>query len=150
MDFVVVAKFAIVAIFPNVATAGIEERVVTTAIRELETDVLSLRQGGLGLKQWCQCNNRKKQNHYRENYLCVKVNAHVSASKFPQIFDANSTESEFPIWTFVSRVIRFSCPRHHEFATRERLHQFRDVPTTRFCSPRLPLYLEKKETVGVF
>ena len=53
MDFVVLAKFAIVAIFPNVATAAIEERVVTTAIRELETDVLSLRQGGLGLKQWC-------------------------------------------------------------------------------------------------
>jgi hypothetical protein len=101
MDFVVVAKFATVAIFPNVATAGIEERVVTAAIRELETDILSLGQGGLGLKQWCQCNNRKKQNQHRENYLCVKVNAHVSASSFPQIagrlkfriFEANCTET---------------------------------------------------------
>jgi len=80
MDFVVVAKFAIVAIFPNVATAAIEERVVAAAIRELDTDVLSLRQGGLGVKQWCECNNRKKQNQHGENYLCVKVNAHVSAS----------------------------------------------------------------------
>jgi hypothetical protein len=32
MDFVVLFKEAIVAIFPNVATAGIEERVATPAI----------------------------------------------------------------------------------------------------------------------
>jgi hypothetical protein len=32
MDFVVLFKLATVAIFPNVATAGIEERVVTAAI----------------------------------------------------------------------------------------------------------------------
>jgi hypothetical protein len=35
MDSVVVAKVAMVAIFPNVASVGIEERVVTRAIREL-------------------------------------------------------------------------------------------------------------------
>ena len=32
MDFVVLVELAIVAIFPNVAAAGIEERVVTPAI----------------------------------------------------------------------------------------------------------------------
>ena len=56
-DFVVVAKVAIVAIFPNVATAGIEERVVTPAIRELDT-AESLRNGGLGLKDWFQYDHR--------------------------------------------------------------------------------------------
>jgi hypothetical protein len=32
MDFVMLFEVAIFAIFPNVATAGIEERVVTSAI----------------------------------------------------------------------------------------------------------------------
>src|ERR1035438_1938094 len=50
VDFVVLAIVAIFAIFPNVASAGIEERVVTPAIRELDTGVLSLRHGGLRLK----------------------------------------------------------------------------------------------------
>jgi hypothetical protein len=50
MDFVVLAKVAIFAIFPNVASSGIEECVVTPAIRELDTGVLSLCQGGLRLK----------------------------------------------------------------------------------------------------
>ena len=54
MDFVVLFKLAIVAIFPNVATAGIEERVLTPAIRELDTAVGSVRHGGLGLKDWFQ------------------------------------------------------------------------------------------------
>jgi hypothetical protein len=80
MDFVVVAKVAMVAIFPNVASVGIEERVVTAAIRELDTGEVSLRHYGLGLKNWFQCEHRKEQNDEREDRLCVKVNAHVSAS----------------------------------------------------------------------
>jgi hypothetical protein len=80
MDFVVLAKLAIVAIFPNVAAAGIKERVVTTAIRELDTDVLSDRHGGLGLKDWFQYDYRKKQSDDCEDRLRVKINAHVSAS----------------------------------------------------------------------
>ena len=54
MDFVVVAEVAVVAILPNVASVGIEERVVTPAIRELDAGVGSLRHGGLGLKDWFQ------------------------------------------------------------------------------------------------
>jgi uncharacterized protein (DUF1810 family) len=80
MDFVVVAKVAMVAIFPNVASVGIEERVVTPAIRELDTGVASLRHCGLGLNYWFQCEHRKKQSDEREDRLCVKVNAHMSAS----------------------------------------------------------------------
>jgi hypothetical protein len=80
MDFVVLAKLAIVAIFPNVVAAGIEERVVAPAIRELDTDVLSVRHGGLGLKDWLQYDYRKKQSDECEDRLRVKVNAHVSAS----------------------------------------------------------------------
>jgi hypothetical protein len=49
-DFVVLPKVTIFTIFPDVASAGVEERVVTPAIRELDTDVLSLRHGGLRLK----------------------------------------------------------------------------------------------------
>ena len=60
-----VAKVAMVAIFPNVASAGIEERVVAPAIRELDTGEASLRQGGLGLKNWFQCEHRKKQSDER-------------------------------------------------------------------------------------
>jgi hypothetical protein len=33
-DFVVIPKVAMVAIFPNVASVGIEERVITPAVRE--------------------------------------------------------------------------------------------------------------------
>jgi hypothetical protein len=80
MGFVVVAKVAMVAIFPNVASVGIEERVVTPAIRELDASEASVGPGGLGLKDWLHCNHRKKQNEEREDRLCVKVNAHVSAS----------------------------------------------------------------------
>jgi uncharacterized protein (DUF1810 family) len=80
MDSVVVAKVAMVAIFPNVASVGVEERVVTAAIRELDTGEASLRHYGLGLKNWFQYEHRKKQNDEREDRLCVKVNAHVSAS----------------------------------------------------------------------
>jgi hypothetical protein len=80
MDFVVLPKLAIVAIFPNVAAAAIKERVVTTAIRELDTDVLSLRHGRLGLKDWFQYDYGKKQSDDCEDRLRVKINAHVSAS----------------------------------------------------------------------
>jgi hypothetical protein len=81
MDFVVLAKLALVAIFPNVATAGIEERVVAPAIRELDTSEVSIiRHGGLGLKDWFQYDYRKKQSDDCEDRLRVKVNAHVSAS----------------------------------------------------------------------
>jgi hypothetical protein len=71
MDFVMIAKVATVAIFPNVATVGIEERVVTPAIRELNTGEGSLRQGGLGLKDWFHYDHRQKQNDEREDRLCV-------------------------------------------------------------------------------
>jgi len=71
----VVAKVAMVAIFPNFAGVAIEERVVTPAIRELDADVASLRHCGLGLKNWFQCEHRKKQSDEREDRLCVKVNA---------------------------------------------------------------------------
>jgi hypothetical protein len=80
MDFVVLAKLAIVAIFPNVAAAGIKERVITTAIRELDTDVLSLGHGGLRLKELFQYDYRKKQSDDGEDGLRVKVDAHVSGS----------------------------------------------------------------------
>jgi hypothetical protein len=76
MDFVVLFKVAIFAIFPNVATAGIEERVVTPAIRELDTAVGSVRHGGLGLKDWFQYAHRKKQSDECEDSL-LKVSAHV-------------------------------------------------------------------------
>jgi hypothetical protein len=81
MDFVVLAKLALVAIFPNIAAAAIEERVVTPAIRELDTSVVSIiRQGGLGLKDWFQYDYRKKQSDECEDRLRVKINAHVSGS----------------------------------------------------------------------
>jgi hypothetical protein len=79
-DLIVVAKVAMVAIFPNVASVAIEERVVTPAVRELDTGVASLRHCGLGLKNWFQCEHRKKQSDDRKDRLCVKVNAHVSVS----------------------------------------------------------------------
>jgi hypothetical protein len=82
LDFVVVAKVATVAIFPNLATAGIEERVVPPAIRELDSGEVSLRHGGLGLKDRFQCDHGKKQCDEREDRLGVKVNTHVSISKF--------------------------------------------------------------------
>jgi hypothetical protein len=80
MDFVVLAKLAIVAIFPNIAAAAIEERVVTPAIRKLDTDVLSVCQGGLGLKDGFKYDYRQKQSDECEDRLRVKVNAHVSGS----------------------------------------------------------------------
>jgi hypothetical protein len=79
-DFVVLLKVAIVAIFPHVATAGIEERVLTPAIRELDVVEIPRRQGGLGLKERFEYDCRKKQSDEREDRLRVKVNAHVRAS----------------------------------------------------------------------
>jgi hypothetical protein len=78
-----------VAIFPNVASVAIEERVVTPAIRELDTGVASLRHGGLGAENWPQCEHRKKQSDESQDRLCVKVNAHVSASN---LFTAESRD----------------------------------------------------------
>jgi len=69
-----------VAILPNVASAAIEERVGTPAVRELDTGVASLRHGSLGLKEWFGCEHRKKQSDERQYRLCVRVNAHMSAS----------------------------------------------------------------------
>src|ERR1019366_4606934 len=77
MDFVVLFKAAIVAIFPNVATAGIEERVVPSAIRELDAAVASIRHGGLGLNDWFQYAHRKKQSDECEDHFRIQVNAHV-------------------------------------------------------------------------
>jgi hypothetical protein len=86
-DFVVLFKVAIVAIFPNIATAGIEERVVAPAVRELDASVRSIRQGGLRLKDWFQYAHRKKQSDESEDRLRVKVNAHVKPPNMllPQI-----------------------------------------------------------------
>jgi len=80
MDFVMVAEVAMVAIFPNVARIGVEECVITAAVRELDTRVASLRHGSLGLKEWFGCEHRKKQSDERENRLRVKVDALGSAS----------------------------------------------------------------------
>jgi hypothetical protein len=80
MDFVVLVKLAVVAIFPYVPAAGIEERVVTAAIRELDTYVLSLGHGGLRLEDWLQYDYRKKQSDECEDRLCVEINAHESGS----------------------------------------------------------------------
>jgi hypothetical protein len=48
-----VAKVAMVAIFQNVDSVGIEKRVVTPAMRELDTGVTMLRHCGLGLTAYC-------------------------------------------------------------------------------------------------
>jgi hypothetical protein len=75
-----VAEVAMVAIFPNVAGVGIEERVVPSAVGELDTGVASLRHSGLGLKERFQGEHREKQSDDRKDRFRVKVNAHVSAS----------------------------------------------------------------------
>jgi hypothetical protein len=81
MDFVVLAKLALVAIFPNVTTAGIKERAVAPAIGKLNpSEVSIIRHGGLRLKDWFQYDYQKKQGDDCENSLRVKINAHVSAS----------------------------------------------------------------------
>jgi hypothetical protein len=80
MDFVVLAELAIVAIFPDVATAAIEERVVPPAIGELHPGVLSVGHGGLWLKEWFQYDYEKKQSDDCEDRLGVTVNAHASVS----------------------------------------------------------------------
>jgi hypothetical protein len=80
MDFVVLAELPIVAIFPNVATAAIEERVVTPAIGELDPGVLTVGHGGLGLKERFQYDYQKKQSDDGEDGLRVTVNAHASVS----------------------------------------------------------------------
>jgi hypothetical protein len=43
------------------------------------------------LKDWFQCEHRKKQSDEREDRLCVKVNAHVSASN---LFSASRGTSQ--------------------------------------------------------
>jgi hypothetical protein len=80
MDSVVLSKVAVVAIFPNVATAGVEERVVTPAIRELDSGEVSVRQGSLGLKDWFHYDHGKKQSDDCEDRFQIKVNAHMSSS----------------------------------------------------------------------
>jgi hypothetical protein len=66
-----------VAVFPDVAGIGIEKRVVTAAIRELDTGVASLGHDGLGLKDWFQGDHRKKQSDERKDRFSVKANPHV-------------------------------------------------------------------------
>jgi len=60
-----VAKVAMVAIFPNVVGVGIEERMVTSAVRELDAGVGSLCHNGLGLRDWFQYEHRKKKSDKR-------------------------------------------------------------------------------------
>jgi hypothetical protein len=100
MDFVMVAKVAMVAIFPNVAGVDIKKRVVTPAVRELDPGKASGRQSALGLKDWFHYDHRKKHGDDREDSLRIKVNAHVSNSNLFwkisglskwSIFEANST-----------------------------------------------------------
>jgi hypothetical protein len=38
---------------------------------------------------------------------------------------------EFPIWTSVSRILRFSCPRHNEFAIKADHTEIIGVPTAK-------------------
>jgi hypothetical protein len=71
----VLAKVAIVAIFPHVAAPGIEERVVTPAIRELDVVEDSVRHDGLGLKDWSQSDHRKKQSDSRSAVLRICAQA---------------------------------------------------------------------------
>ena len=70
-------EVAIIAIFPNVATAGIEQCVVSPAIRELHTAEGSVRHGGLGLKDWFQYVHCEKQSDECEDRLRVKINTYV-------------------------------------------------------------------------
>ena len=96
-----VAEVAMVTVFPHVSGVGIEKRVVSAAVRELDTGVGALRHDGLRLKNRFQCEHRQKQSDEREDRLCVKVNAHGSASSGPLIakrprfssYEANRTES---------------------------------------------------------
>jgi hypothetical protein len=101
MDFVMVAKVSMVAIFPNVASVDIKKRVVTPAIRELDTGEASGRQSGLGLKDWFHRDHRKKHSDDCEDSLRIKVNAHVMHSNLFRnisglsklsIFEANRTD----------------------------------------------------------
>jgi hypothetical protein len=80
MDFVMIAKVAMVAIFPNVASIDIEKRMVTAAIRELDTGKGARCLGGLRLENRLQDDHRKKQGDQRKDRFCVKVNAHVATS----------------------------------------------------------------------
>ena len=52
MDFVMVAKVAMVAVFPNVASVGIKECVVATTVGELDACIGSLGHDALGLENW--------------------------------------------------------------------------------------------------
>ena len=72
MDFVMLFEVAIIPIFPNVATAGIEECVGPPAIRELDIAVGSVRHGGLGLKDGFQYVHREKQSDQCKDRLRVK------------------------------------------------------------------------------
>src|SRR5580704_12422682 len=81
MDFVVVAKIAVVAIFPNVASVGIEERVVSPAIGELNTGESSVCYCSLGLNDRLQNHHRKQQSDDCDDRLGVKITTHVSVSK---------------------------------------------------------------------
>jgi hypothetical protein len=45
VDFVVLFKIAFVAVFPDVAAAGVEEGVVSAAIGELDAEIASVRAG---------------------------------------------------------------------------------------------------------
>jgi hypothetical protein len=78
---VVLAIVAIVVMYPNIASLGIEERGFTVAIRELDAAPVSCRLGSRGLKVWFQRDHRKKQKDEREDGLRVKVNTHVRASQ---------------------------------------------------------------------
>jgi hypothetical protein len=86
LDLIVLAKVAIVAIFPDVTTARIEERVVPPTVRELEMVEDSSSHDGLGWKDGLQCDHRKKQRDEREDRLRVKVRAHVIRLQFRELF----------------------------------------------------------------
>jgi hypothetical protein len=75
-----VAKIAMVAIFPNVASVGIEKRMITAAIRELDTSKSARCVGRLRLENWGEDEHQKKQGDQREDRFCVKVNAHLGTS----------------------------------------------------------------------
>src|ERR1700693_3302746 len=95
MDFVMVTKVSMVAVFPNVASVDIEKRVVTAAIRELDTGKGTGCPGGLRLEKWLQGEHRKKQGDQREDRFCVEVNAHVAASNLSPQFSGMAQRKHF-------------------------------------------------------
>ena len=66
-------EVANIPIFPNVATAGIDEGVVPPAIRELNIAVRSVGHGGLGLKDGFHYVHREQQSDDCKDRFRIKI-----------------------------------------------------------------------------